>query len=304
MRRAILLGLAICVLSAIPAVAAIQTGWTIDLSKVTGQGLTGLFTIPDVKELTYSGIGHQGLVAPGVLGIDAVFYATGIRDGIGSTESSTGEVLNGNGLHSPAFEITFVLHTTGVLTGVPGAQTQFVHLPGGTLDVYVQNITSGAGRANPSITTGGNGFDDGTLIATLVDMGPAGGGNIDYAKLDGDDNGVFLVVPGSGPDGVLMTADGKIDMLNVPSLDYPNVYCLALTDSNYHLDPDHNLVIDSGPPANWTAGWSRTMNGLTDLFFTEDGSASFTLIPEPATVTIWALLGICAVGLVRIRRKQ
>jgi hypothetical protein len=313
MRKAIILGLALCLLSAVPVAASIQTGWTIHLGNVTGEGLTGDLTISDVQQVLFSGIGHTSInTTTGIASTDALFMATGVRDGGTNSVSTASEILNGPSVPGlKTFEITFALHaTTQIISGSVGGQLQFLHLPGGTLDVWVQNTSNGTPgdlqRANPNLTvgngSGGNGFMDGTQVAHLVDVG--GIGNIDYPGLDGDDNTSFLAISGLGfPLNVLVSSDG-LDMFNLPSALYPNLYAFALSDSNYHLDPDHNFVIDSGPPTNWPAGWSRSVNGASDFFFSEDGSATFEIIPEPATVMIWGLLGLCALGLVRIRGKR
>lgn len=309
MKRAIVLALGLCLLSAMPALAAISTDWSIDLSKVTGQGLSGVLTIVDSRELTYTGLGHvRSQYVPSqnafLQNTDILLEATGVRDGATNTVSTASEILNGPSVPGlKTFEITFVAHVQTVANNLG----QFAHLPGGTLDVYVENTSNGFlspggdGRANPNVTagggSGGGGFMGGTLVARFVDVGIPGGGQYDLAHLNGDDNGVFKCV--WALPGVFLDSKGA-DLLNQVS----PLYTLALTDSDVHLDADHDGLLDSGPPANWPAGWDRTVSAQGfDFFFTEDGSASF-VIPEPVTAVVWGLLGLCAIGLVRFCRKK
>jgi hypothetical protein len=263
--------------------------------------------------MLYTGIAHTHLSGR-VDTIDGEFICTGVRDGSVAVASTTGEVLNTSIVGVKGFEITFVLHASAVLGPTANGQTPFFHLPGGTLDIYIQNITPGLGaiQADPNLTvgdgTGGGGFMDGTQVAHLVDIGSPGSGNLDFIALDGNDDAVFSPDPAlggwalngvlilSGLDNTFRTAD-DIDLL------HQNGLVFAYTDSNFDSDLDNNGIIDSGPPS----GWPFPLKGVTpptDFFSSEDGSAAFVFVPEPAAIVVWSLLGASVLGLARVRRKQ
>jgi MYXO-CTERM domain-containing protein len=306
MRRAALLGLVVCLLSAIPATAAIETGWSINLGNITGQGLTGVLTLTDVDRLTYDGVGHTSInPVTGVATTNALFYVTGVADGGTNVQSSTGETLNGS--VGTTFQITFALTTTAQVEPPANGVTPFQHLPGGTLDIYVENTTGNIGKVNPNLTPGTGGvtnFTLGTQIAHLVDDG-TGGGYIDPTPLhlNGHDTASFLSIAPEvgGLKNVLVGADGT-DLLNIPNaMDSESMFAISTSD---YVIGNNGTPYNLGPPDNWPAGWDSGSGSPLDFFFTEDGSGQFDVTPEPASVAVWGLLGLCAVGLARIRRKQ
>ena len=85
----------------------------------------------------------------------------------------------------------------------------------------------------------------------------------------------------------------------------PGLMTLTFTDGNFDLDRDNDGLINSGPPASWPALLGGPVGGgsLADFYATEDGSAQF-LIPEPASLAVWGLLGLSALALPWWRRKR
>lgn len=324
MRKPLLMAIAIAaVIVALPvaAQAAILTGFAINLNVVTAENMAGAgylyttpFNPPDTEQLVYSGLAHQHLTN-GVFQIDGLLGVDAVRDGGQVTQTDQGWTLNG--IAGNRFEITMDYSLEALATSA----TSFVHLPAsgvgaydGLLNIYVQNLAlAGAVRHNPNILpgggTGGAGFTDGTLVATLSVLG-GGGGSFNISTLDGSDDATFqfvsavrglLVQP--GVDGVFGTADdfdwvngyyagpdaiwGTADDVFKPGWDPSKV--TALIDSNVDFDRDNNGLVDSGPPSNWPFA-NKGVNFPSDAFVTEDGSANFAFVPEPASMAAWGLL--------------
>ena len=307
MRNAIIIGVAVCLLSAVPAFADLETNWEIDLANVPGQGLSGILTVGDVNRIDYNGVFHTSVTSAGPFGpgstfhTDGLFAATDVADNAHNSVSTASEVLNGpQGGPLTSFQITFVLHVDTVVTaaGFGPDNIPFVHEVGATqtLDMYIANITNPAvTQANSNITagggTGGLGFTSGTLVAELQVV--SGTGNIHNVSADGNDDTTFEVV--SALPNVIKASDGS-DLLN-------NAAALTITSSTYKIESSGGTPFDLGPLTNWPFSPNTADRTLNNFYATEDGGAQFATTPEPATVVVWGLLGLCVVGGLRLRRR-
>ena len=213
---------------------------------------------------------------------DGVFFLSDVRDTATQIKTTTGKFLNGD------FQITFVLSNVGVTVDPapgynPPTNIPFTHIPGGTLDVYVEDLDApGAVQANPNLTTGDGsgltGFTAGTLVASFVNV--AGTGNINLTSQDGNDD-AFWAVTYELPN-VVLDANGN-DLLALPGL-------ILKTDDTYDFSSG-NGPFGLGPP---TSGLGSTVPGttpdtVTDFYSSVSGKAN-SLFQSPYRCSF----GVCS----------
>ncbi len=241
---------------------------------------------------------------------DGLLRATSMDGGgLPKIVSTAGKILNID------FEMTFDFSVTSAVVpppfGPPGNTTvHTTHLAGadpnsmrdGVLEWYIDDLTDMVGaQANTHMTLGGAGFQDGVLIATF-DVVAGDGGVVNPTTMDGSDDGTFDMDHLLTMVGVLWADDGMGGWDDIQGIDaLPNYDILAITDSNYDMDPDNNGIIDSGPPAFWPHAGGPGGN-LANPYVREDGSATLEVIPEPASIAVWGLL--LAAACFYYRRKR
>ncbi len=298
--------------------------WKIDLSGISGMGKdlgdTDFGNIADIDELAFLGINHSVLQDDGdfipevgeVYQVDGALVATTMTGGgFPRILTTTGKQLNID------FEITIDFRVDGVITSINPVTgvVELAHLAPvggeslrGTLNIYVDDLTDAVGlqgntELNPGNGVGGSGITDvdlGSILIATFNVRAGDGGLIDpFGRMDGFDDGVFDFV--SGLSGVLFDENGNDLTLGVLGDQF-----IAITDSNYDMDPDHDGLINSGPPTGWgVTGFANQGGGtgLLDFYAREDGSAVFG-VPEPGSVVVWSLLLAVAGSLGFYRRKK
>jgi hypothetical protein len=324
MPRLAILGLVAFLLSAAPAFASIRVNnWTIDLGGTSGT-VTG--TIEGIDEMTfggapvhvrvYKGAGNVGTtpepgdraIVDGLVSVDQFKDADGTYTGVG-----------GNiGVPAGAWEMTAAFRTLIEFTAFSGTALEFVHLGDGTLPdgitpvdtflkLYIDEYgTNGIGSQSSPLT--GSGYQDGDLILTLTDSAglinsftPAPAGTN-----DGSDDATFLKDPfGIHKAGVLFSVDGADDGVASGS----DLVTGPVPPGITSIDTDGNFDANAATiPTLWNAQFvgnpfGGTVTGL-DFFVREDGSAVLGTVPEPASLAVWGLMGMCAVGLSWLRKRS
>ncbi len=297
--------------------------WKINFDNIPG--MVGFGNIADIDEIEFLGISHGVLQDGGIIGLpevgevfqaDGALVATSMTGGgFPRIVTTTNKVLNVDFEITMTFEVDSVITNIDSVTGV----TSLVHLAAagnrGQLNIYVDDLTDGVGlqantELNPGNGVGGSGINDlGSILVATFDVRAGDGGLIDGfmgldgidPNLDGFDDAIFDYVVGSSPIGVLIDENGNDLTLGVLGDQF-----IAITDSNYDMDPDSNDLIDSGPPSGWGAtGFANQGGGgsILDHYAREDGSAVFG-VPEPGSVVVWSLLLAVAGSLGFYRRKK
>lgn len=292
--------------------AVIQVNdWMLDAS-AAGQGLTGdtfggaeQHRVSPINQITFLDVFHSVTAdanSNGVPDVGETFNVTAgglATDFLNSSNSSirplaygyNGSLVgDGSGLVDvDGWEFTFTFSVDGKFTDIDANDANFVHTAG-TLELYIDNLTDGAGSAaNLNAQTG---ISDGALVASF-ELVPGDGGVFDFVTGDGSDDATFRLV--SALPGVLLASDGTdLSTLLGPGGD---PLLLAFTDSNFDSNPN-NVGPFSFIPAGFNCG-----SLATDFCGEEDGSLRFA-IPEPATLALLGvgLLGFGVTGFVR-RRK-
>ena len=303
-------------------------GWTFDLSNVAGQGLQGTFS--GVNQITDTGLFHNTLydrttktiktTAPAVgdyYVTDGLMRAAGLTGATSTTVSAvpsggTPAVLNGPspaGAGASSFEMTLSFSIASRITNiaaVPGGLNISASpitgpaaspLSSNYLDVYIDNLNDGTGsRSNVDILsgggTGGDGFQDGTKIATFRLSAAGGDGEVlNTATLTGDLRSTFSLF--SGSPGVLFDKYGS-DLSWLPR----GTVQLAM-HSILNMDPDQNGAADSGPPQNWPFA-AQSAEPFSSFFGTDPDNVN----PEPTTILIWCGLFLLLAPLLLRRKRQ
>jgi hypothetical protein len=267
-----------------PAMALIVLpGWNFDFSSLGGG------TFNDIEQLTYTGIAHanvndtNGNVAPDpgeTFITDGLLSITGYTDTNGVTQT-----------FAPSNYLTAAFSVDGTFTDNAG---HFTHNAAtnttGTLDIYWDNT-------NDASTSTGDGFQNGTLIASFQILAGQGG-VFNVPTFDGSDDGNFAYTGGAVA-GVITDLNGN---------DIAKNTLIALTDSNFDADPTNKNAFSIAAPSSWPvtiAGSNtatRTGAGTPVAFYAkEDGSVSLGVVPEPGTI---ALLGLGLLGLGFVGRKK
>jgi hypothetical protein len=308
-----------CLLIATSAPAALVanlSSWQIDLSKLSGgEALAAGTIVKGIDEVFYTGFAHNTLydVAPGgTAGIIDIGDHARIQGILRTTDlGSDSGPIDSKGLKS-AWDLTFSFDVEIVYTGftvLPGGQlvAGFTHLGAGDLGM----ISGASGLLNFYIDTNANGitlaasgtpaanWTDGDLVASLSVCG-GDTGTFNLTALDGQDDGTFFdSVPSSFDSDVFLNSAGtSFDALPLGEVVF------AITDSNFDADPKNTGALGTVPGLPSGFGASAPANTLADFNAKEDGSARFGVTPEPATVVVWGLLGVCAIGLVRFSKKK
>lgn len=314
MKRSYLAGLALLMVMAFgaPAQSAILLeGWTLDLEGV--DGLSSAFVIPDVSEITFTGVAHGhnfDNIVPNFVGdvgeytvTDGLLFATDLIAGGVSVGSDYD--INKKTATAQGFKLTFDFSVNSVLTAVQGGglATSFTHIDVGVnpdplaadniLDIWVANLAS----SNKANVDTGAGFTDGVKIASFK-MLPGGGGDFSAESdvMDGNDDASFALLWALA--GVLWK-DGQ----DLSEWDINNdIVLLAMTDSNYDADPDGNNLLDKPKPAAWPFPLDQA-GFPNDFFAKEDGSAVLAVVPEPSTIILLGG-GLLGLGIIARRRSK
>jgi hypothetical protein len=271
------------------------------INNMTFNGLystSGVFTGPEV----FPGQGPIAAVGD-TFDVNLGGVATSFIGDVGIIPvTTTGKIVNFD------FELTFVSTTTQEVTTVDPVTfiTTNGHLPAtGALGGFAPNgylhvfadVIAGPGdldgglKANTSVTAaGGDGLDDGTLIATFKIL-PSGSltGSFNPSALDGQDDAVWELI--SNPYGALLGPD--LDIL-LPG----NV--LAFTNSNTDGDDDNDGIFNTQPDSGLFAGLCNLPQSNAVNCGAEDGSFNLA-IPEPGSL---ALLGLALAGLAGVQRRR
>ncbi len=316
--RRLIVGLAIVALlsTGMTAQAAINiSGWEINLTNVTGQDLIGVYD--NIDTIGFTGITHTTLFdlddsfndpAPGAgtaitdndeILIDGLLRATEI------VSAGTPAVVSGSGMEIFNFtwEMTFDFSVAALITDASNPlMPTFSHIEAGAdstgadgfLDVYIDNILVDGSQSNSDMTLGGNNFQDGTHVARFQILNGDGGG-LNFSTLGGSDDATFELV--WALEGVFWAAIGgeNTDLSTLTIGDTPDPVLLAVTDSNFDMDPDNDGEINSGPPSTWNFA-DNGVNPPFEFFASEDGSLHLEVTPEPASLLIWGLLAMLAMG--------
>jgi hypothetical protein len=293
--------------------------WTIDLGGVVGQGLgPSPNLVTPIDEVFYTGYSFNTLFDVGVANgvpdpgdharIQGLLVATGLSNdllGMFNTGGIGGHP-DDKGLGT-TWDLTFAFDVEVVynFTPIPG-DLSFSHVAAGagitpatgTLDIYIDGPGGGEGLTLAGASVPAAQWTDAALIASFLDAGGQGG-VFHTLTLDGSDDALFFdVIPSSIMPGVLFDKNG-VDLSTYP----PNLLTLAITDSNLDADPlaTGSLGNVPGVPVGFGAAPPET---LANFNVKEDGSARLGVIPEPASMLVWGLLALSALGLLRLRRTR
>lgn len=245
--------------------------WQIDFTTVGGVLVTGIDAMGFNDAPVWARTSDGG----------ATYTITGLGS-IGTLLSDqTGLLNSGCSLGLPGgCELTFTFELQVAVTGaVPGGGFTFTHIAGSdVLNFYLDD----SANANPG---NGTGYDDGTLIATF-DVLAGEGGQVSLLTLDGSDDAIFQLSQ-LNDSTIFLDSEGNPLLVGTT---------LAMTDSNFDLDPDGNDAIDT-TRANFDCG-----TDLTSFCVLEDGTVRLAQqVPEPGTLL---LLGSALAGFAGLRRVR
>lgn len=282
----------------------IVNNWTIDTTVAAVEGGTLDRVIADVDEITYRAIidtrlttdaGTAGFPDVGdVYSVVVYGFATGFTNVVAppaTLGSLTPFELNQT-IELAGFtpwELTFSLVSDYQVVGVLGDDVDFSQLGGGTLNIYIDDILGGLGKADFATAST---FTDGTNIATFtgVSAGGVGTGNLDATDLNGDDNSVFAMSAANA-------------LLGVAGVFTKGTYDFATTEgADIHTQGDYDADQDGDGLFNTSYGAldCAAVQGPGRFCADEDGSAQLS-VPEPGTL---ALLGLGLMGLASVGRRQ
>jgi hypothetical protein len=206
-----------------------------------------------------------------------------------TTAAFDGLDFNANGTKGggKTFEFTIVAKMTEKVTSLTGTTAEFA-LGGTAADNKVAIYYDAAANAS---TTGGTGFDDGTLIALLT-------------IVPSNTQSTFTIAGAGGQGSTKLTA-AKVeagDFINPAYLD-------GVSNLLFGVNFESNLNFPAGNSAtlNFHKGGSSlfpdyTVNTAQDIVFKVDGSNTFAnAVPEPGTMM---LLGMGMLGLVGAQRRR
>ncbi len=303
------------------------SNWTINLGGVAGTN-TSVFEGIDrlgfnqainhvvVTDNDAPGSPGHGVPSPGDTGVvRGALVISGLFDEDGVFTGGAQQIFTPN-LNAPSgfaggWEITAGFEANVAFLGPVGPTINFVHTGGANtfLDLYIDELDDLVGvKANAAT---GDGYNDGTPVASFVDSVTGAVNPFSPSALDGSDDAIFDFVSGTG--GILFSLDGANDGVasgtDLVTGTVPSLLQEISTDENF----DRSGV----PLAAWANGlnpdmWSALFPGAPlpssnadqlNFFTLGDGSAVIAGVPEPASLLAW--LGLSALGVFAgVRRRS
>lgn len=300
--------LAVVVGFAVPTNAAIVVDdWKIDLSKVTGENLSGV--LQPIDEILFTGFAWSQTTDTNNDGLPTPGERAQIK-GLLHTLNFSNDILGAfspGGLLGPD---DLGLNATWQLSFDFDVEIQY--LAPGPLGMGFEHVAAGAGTTvatgkmnwyidGPVVTPASAGqpagnYTDGVKIATFSVTG-GDFGQFNFAALDGQDDATFTLDWAMA--GVLLDKDGNDlgDLVSPATL-----RLLALTDSNLDADP-LNTGTFGNVPGIPTGFGPVTPETPINFVAKEDGSSRLGVVPEPTSLLTWGLLTFFAAFVIRRKRR-